>query len=86
MPGLNDSRRWAAERSMMMLNTTNAAVMDQRELIALAKAVKTLAHKKPDVFECLECGRRFRSVKAAERALQQGCSCGGYDIDLVVPA
>lgn len=35
------------------------------------------------VFECMECGRKFRTVKAAERAASKGCSgCGSVDIDL----
>ena len=32
---------------------------------------------------CLECGRKFRTTKAAERATSEGCpGCGGVDIDL----
>lgn len=35
-------------------------------------------------FGCMECGRRFRTVKSAERAQSEGCpGCGGSDIDLV---
>lgn len=35
------------------------------------------------MFKCLECGRRFRTVKAAERAASEGCpDCGGVDIDI----
>jgi hypothetical protein len=31
---------------------------------------------------CLECGRKFRSTAAAERAAMNGCpGCGGVDID-----
>lgn len=34
-------------------------------------------------FQCMECGKKFRSVKAAENAQQNGCpKCGGTDIDL----
>jgi predicted nucleic acid-binding Zn-ribbon protein len=34
-------------------------------------------------FKCMECGRKFRSVRAAERAASDGCpGCGGVDIDL----
>src|SRR5262249_32288914 len=34
------------------------------------------------MFKCLECGKRFRSVRAAERAANQGCpGCGGVDVD-----
>jgi hypothetical protein len=37
------------------------------------------------MWKCLECGRRFRTVKAAERAANNGCPhCGGVDIDLDV--
>ena len=35
------------------------------------------------MFRCLECGKKFRTVKAAERASHNGCpGCGGVDIDL----
>ena len=35
------------------------------------------------MFQCMECGRKFRTVKAAERACMNGCpKCGGVDIDL----
>lgn len=35
-------------------------------------------------FACMECGRKFKSVKAAERASYNGCpKCGGCDIDTV---
>lgn len=36
-------------------------------------------------FACMECGHKFRTIKAAERASfsAQGCpKCGGADIDL----
>jgi predicted nucleic acid-binding Zn-ribbon protein len=37
------------------------------------------------MWKCLECGHKFRTVKAAERAANNGCpGCGGVDIDLVV--
>ena len=37
------------------------------------------------MFKCLECGRKFRTTKAAERAANDGCpNCGGVDIDLDV--
>ena len=37
------------------------------------------------MFACQECGRKFRTAKAAERALNDGCpGCGGSDIDLDV--
>src|SRR5215467_7414449 len=37
------------------------------------------------MFKCLECGRKFRTTRAAERASMNGCpGCGGVDIDLDV--
>ena len=37
------------------------------------------------MFKCLECGRKFRTAKAAEKAANDGCpGCGGVDIDLDV--
>ncbi len=35
-------------------------------------------------FACMECGKKFRTVKAAMKAQDKGCSCGGFDIDLDV--
>jgi predicted nucleic acid-binding Zn-ribbon protein len=35
------------------------------------------------MFACLECGKKFRTAKAALRASNHGCpKCGGSDIDL----
>jgi hypothetical protein len=35
------------------------------------------------MFKCLECGRKFRTTKAAYRASLHGCpGCGGVDVDL----
>ena len=35
------------------------------------------------MFKCQECGRKFKTVRAAERAANEGCPrCGGVDIDL----
>lgn len=35
------------------------------------------------MWECLECGRKFRSCHAAEKAAFEGCpGCGGVDIDV----
>lgn len=35
------------------------------------------------MFSCMECGHKFRTVRAAEKAFSQGCpKCGGSDIDL----
>lgn len=39
-------------------------------------------------FACMECGHKFKTVKAAEKASfgDKGCpKCGGADIDLVEP-
>jgi DNA-directed RNA polymerase subunit RPC12/RpoP len=34
-------------------------------------------------FKCMECGRKFRTARAAERAANNGCpKCGGVDIDI----
>ena len=34
-------------------------------------------------FVCLECGKKFKSAKAAENAANNGCpKCGGVDIDI----
>jgi predicted nucleic acid-binding Zn-ribbon protein len=34
-------------------------------------------------WKCQECGRKFRTVKAAENAAMDGCpKCGGVDIDI----
>ncbi len=36
-----------------------------------------------ETFACMECGRKFRTVCAAERAAFHGCPrCGSTDIDL----
>lgn len=42
--------------------------------------------KAPSGFKCLECGHKFRTVRAAERAaFVDGCpKCGGSDVDLSV--
>lgn len=35
------------------------------------------------MYKCQECGRKFKTTKAAERASNNGCpGCGGVDIDL----
>jgi predicted nucleic acid-binding Zn-ribbon protein len=35
------------------------------------------------MFKCQECGKKFRTTAAAQRAVNNGCSgCGGSDIDL----
>jgi DNA-directed RNA polymerase subunit RPC12/RpoP len=36
-----------------------------------------------ELFQCMECGKKFKTTKAAEKAQQDGCpKCGGTDIDL----
>jgi Zn finger protein HypA/HybF involved in hydrogenase expression len=46
-----------------------------------------MATKRQPEFECQECGKKFYSVAAAERALNEdGCpKCGGSDIDIYLP-
>jgi predicted nucleic acid-binding Zn-ribbon protein len=35
------------------------------------------------MYKCQECGRKFRTTKAAEKASFDGCpGCGGVDIDI----
>jgi predicted nucleic acid-binding Zn-ribbon protein len=37
------------------------------------------------MYACMECGRLFRNVQSAERAVRNGCpKCGGVDIDLAL--
>jgi len=37
------------------------------------------------MFACMECGRKFKSVRAAEKAANDGCpGCGGVDVDIDV--
>lgn len=39
------------------------------------------------MFACQECGKKFRTVSAAERASNDGCpKCGGVDVDLDMSA
>ena len=40
--------------------------------------------KRTPLFSCRECGKRFYTVRAAERASFNGCRCGGGDIDIHV--
>lgn len=54
------------------------------ELKELARRVRRIPVK-PE-FACMECGRKFRTVAAAERAAfgNTGCPrCGSTDVDLV---
>lgn len=45
-----------------------------------------MAGKKTPEFECLECGEKYYTVRAAKKAINGGCSkCGGVDIDVYVP-
>lgn len=35
------------------------------------------------MFACMECGKKFKTVRAAEKASYFGCpKCGGVDIDV----
>jgi len=55
--------------------------------LSLENVSKQLAELPParEVWVCQECGKKFRTVKAAERASLHGCpKCGGVDVDLVV--
>jgi predicted nucleic acid-binding Zn-ribbon protein len=37
-------------------------------------------------FACQECGKKFKTTTAAERAMLDGCpKCGGCDIDVDTP-
>lgn len=37
------------------------------------------------MWKCLECGKKFKSTKAAKKASFEGCpKCGGCDVDLDV--
>jgi ribosomal protein L37AE/L43A len=45
--------------------------------------MKTTNKPKKAQFVCLECGRKFYTVKAAERAVNWGCTkCNSSDIDI----
>ena len=42
--------------------------------------------KRTPMYECLECGKKFYSTAAAQRASYNGCpKCGGVDIDIYLP-
>jgi hypothetical protein len=44
--------------------------------------VRTLAREDKTMFKCQECGRKFKTARAAEKASFDGCpECGGCDID-----
>jgi predicted nucleic acid-binding Zn ribbon protein len=41
--------------------------------------------KRVAIFACMECGKKFYCVRAAERASYDGCpKCGGVDVDVNV--
>lgn len=47
-----------------------------------------MKQKRVPLFQCLECGKKFYSAKAAEKASfgDEGCpGCGGSDIDQYAP-
>jgi hypothetical protein len=66
--------------------TRQEARDDQRTIERLDAADAYIAKNLPGaqpLFKCVECGRRFRTVSAAERAVDEGCPrCGGSDVDL----
>jgi hypothetical protein len=44
--------------------------------------VRTLPREDKTMFRCQECGRKFKTARAAEKASFDGCpKCGGCDID-----
>lgn len=52
----------------------------------LLKMVRKAMHRKANEsgFQCMQCGRKFRTIKAAESASYDGCpKCGACDIDQV---
>lgn len=55
---------------------------DSKPVVSLNDPIRKL----PDFggnFACLECGKKFKTTAAAERAANCGCpQCGGSDIDL----
>lgn len=60
------------------LSEIKAAARDDRETRDSRQERRPLA-----LFQCMECGRKFATVRAARRAVDQGCPrCGGTDIDL----
>lgn len=37
------------------------------------------------MWACMECGRKLKTLRAAERAMSDGCpNCGGVDVDVDV--
>jgi len=37
------------------------------------------------MYICLECGKKFKTTRSAEKAVEDGCpGCGGSDIDIFV--
>lgn len=60
-----------------------------REAAAKRRAARKASAPATSGFACQECGHKFRTIKAAERAAfgPNGCpKCGGADIDLSSPA
>ena len=59
------------------LDDVYAAAIDDRDTRESRQECGRVA-----LFECLECGRQFATVRAARKAVDQGCPrCGGTDID-----
>jgi len=47
------------------------------------QTVKELKTKRNPLFKCMECGKKFYSVTAAENAAWNGCpKCNGGDIEV----
>ncbi len=62
-------------KEKQMSRTITMPKEERTKVLAVMNALK---------FACMECGKKFRSTKAAERASSNGCpTCGGCDIDAV---
>lgn len=59
----------------------------QSGTLVFMNTTATETKAKTSGWECMECGKKFRTIKAAEKATSVGCpKCGGCDIDLSVEA
>jgi predicted RNA-binding Zn-ribbon protein involved in translation (DUF1610 family) len=64
------------------MNQQNGGAGGNDEVLGI-KSRGTIAKLRSKGWECLECGKKFSTVGAAERASQEGCpGCGGVDVDL----
>lgn len=58
-----------------------------REAYLIAGRFARVRERERVMFKCLECGKVFKTTRAAERAADSGCpKCGGVDIDLAPAA